>query len=672
MIDFEDTLDLTEPKIVMTKFGERAVRSADPTEEFWEAWRENKATLKAAGWSVSKSDYTGGKWQVTHWGQTMSREKRAATADASRAQDANIDIPIPEGLALLPYQKAGVAYALDRVGTLIGDEMGLGKTVQAIAIANVTKAKRILVICPSSLRLNWQREIGRWQTLNLPTTVVIAGDELDTTADGWYVINYDIIDRYDAQTKTKLWDIIIIDECHYLKNPQAQRTRNILGYKNSKKNINIPAIPAAKKVLLTGTPILNRPVELFTLINYLDPLRWNSWYSYAKRYCNAHSNGFGLEVKGAANLDELQARLRETVMVRRLKKDVLTELPAKVRQVVVLEPSSDVARDAIRREVDLYDSRQKDIQEAAYEAQRAEVEGDEQAYKDAVKRLRQAQGVLFTEVAKVRHEVAQAKIPDVIEHLKSCGTKTVVFAHHKDVVAAIVNAVQDEGVVSVTGDTALQDRQDAVDRFQSDPGCKFFVGNIKAAGVGLTLTASSHVVFAELDWTPGNVTQAEDRCHRIGQRDSVFIEHIVLDGSLDARIAKMLVEKQRIIDLALDAVTNVDVAGADPEDLPEAPESEEQQRAKVRRQNLDTIARTLTQDQIQAIHQALRTIASMDVDGARLRNDVGFNGTDTRFGRELAARDRLSPRQAAVAMRMIRKYRRQYEASLYERIFGNE
>lgn len=159
----------------------------------------------------------------------------------------------------------------------------------------------------------------------------------------------------------------------------------------------------------------------------------------------------------------------------------------------------------------------------------------------------------------MRHETALAKAPAVVSHLKDAmegnRDKLIVFVHHKDVIDAMADAMQEVGVVQVTGDTPMAARQDAVDAFQNDPEVRLFIGNIQAAGVGLTLTASSHVVFAELDWVPGNMTQAEDRAHRIGQKNAVLVQHLVLDGSLDARLARTLIEKQAVLDQALDEVT---------------------------------------------------------------------------------------------------------------------
>ena len=660
-------LELSEPRMVMTRNGERFVRNADPTEAFWTAWRAQKDALKAQGWSVSKND--SGKWQVAHWRATMDTAQRQQAHEASRAANADIDLPVPEGCELLPFQKAGVAYALSREGTLIGDEMGLGKTVQAIAFANKVAARTILVVAPASLLLNWRNEINKWQTLDLPVHVIRPGSLWQPRAEGWFIINYDILIKYETQLRALEWDVFVMDECHYVKNNQAKRTKLLVG--GGRGENKVEPLRAKRKLLLTGTPIMNRPNELWTLVHYLDPTRWNSWGQFARRYCGAYSNGYGLETSGASNLDELQARLRETVMVRRVKADVLKELPAKRRQVVTLDVADETVRQLVDEENRIHDEIERRREEANYEAQQAEAAGDEAAYKNAVAKLKQVDGFAFTEMSRIRHEVALAKVPQVIEHLENTTGKVLVFAHHRDVVAKLVEALASEGVVSITGDTENEDRQPIVARFQTDPAIRFFVGNMKAAGVGLTLTASSHVVFAELDWTPSNISQAEDRAHRIGQSESVTVQHLVLDGSLDSKMAKMVVAKQAVIDQALDrkvAVNYVDqaeTAGLAMEPTEVAPVTPSEPRTAVSANG----SGPMTPDQIAATHEALRILAGMDVDGARVLNGVGFNKLDTRFGRELAERHSLTFRQAAAGRKVARKYRRQYAPELYARMF---
>lgn len=676
-IGAEFGLKLSKAKMVMTKFGERYVREAPPTELFWTAWRDNKDELKKLGFGVSKN--RDNQWQVALWASTMSREEREANAEASRATDAAITIPAPEGMNYMPFQRGGIAYALKRDATLIGDEPGLGKTIQTIGFANVVCPQRILVVAPASLLLNWRNEIYKWQTLGLPVTVVRPGRTFNRQP-GWFVINFDIVNRYQEELKRQVWDLVVYDECQNLKTRSALRTLTLLGGKKKNKTTGkmeeYAPVLANRKLALTGTPIMNRPAELFPILNYLDPKRWPNWSAFARRYCGGQMMANGYQSVGATNLDELNGRLRETVMVRRLKSEVLTELPAKVRQIVTLDVEDEALAAVVRREMEIFEKTEAAIASANAEAQRAEAEGDESAYKGAVGKLRAAQGIAFHEMAKVRHETAVAKLPSVIDLLKQTTGKVLVFAWHTTVIDGLCEALKSEGVVSITGRTPNEKRQPIVETFQKDENIRFFIGNIKAAGVGLTLTAASHVVFAELDWTPSSVTQAEDRAHRISQRETVLVQHVVLDGSLDAKMAKMILAKQAIIDQALDAkvpLTEADTSEVTPVPIELKPEpSDKGHSFDERRARIHALANKLTGDQIQAIHDALRTVAAMDADRARSLNDMGFSKVDTVFGCELAAQEHLRPRQAAVAMKMVRKYRRQYSADLYARIFPDQ
>jgi SWI/SNF-related matrix-associated actin-dependent regulator 1 of chromatin subfamily A len=430
------------------------------------------------------------------------------TLQASRATDSEIEIPAPEGLSYLPYQKAGIAYAASRKSVLIGDEMGLGKTIQALGLINLdTAIQTILVVAPKSLLLNWQREAEKWLTRTVELTI----------------INYDMVwKRADLTERT--WDLVVYDESQYLKNPKAKRTRASL------------AIPARRRVFLTGTPILNRPVELWPIVNAIDPEGLGrNFFGFAQRYCGAKQIRAGRKMvwdfTGASNLEELQDKMRQRFMVRRLKKDVLTELPAKRRQIIPLEANG--ASGILKAEKKL-------IEQLGFEEAARALEG---------------QSAAFTEMAKLRHDLGVAKVGKAVEHIIDMldgADKVIVFAHHHDVIDILKAGLEQFGCVTITGQTKDTDRQAAVDRFQTDPGCRVFVGNIKAAGVGLTLTAASTVVFVEQDWTPGWMAQAEDRAHRIGQTESVLVQYLVFDGSMDAVLAQTLVSKADISDRALD------------------------------------------------------------------------------------------------------------------------
>lgn len=580
---------------------------------------------------------------------------------ASRAEDSLAEIPAPAGLSYLPFQRAGIEYAMHRANTLVADEMGLGKTIQAIGVSNVDPTvRRVLIICPASLKLNWQREWQKWDIKGLTVGIVNAGEPLPAT--DVVIANYDIIGE-DIVKKTKkggtctikklntelhiTWDLLIVDECHKVKNPKAVRTQYILGKKASKKKDKtsgkmvateaIEPIPAKRRVFLTGTPICNRPVELWPLVEALDPAGLGrSFFGFASRYCGATQGRFGWDFKGASNLAELQDKLREVIMVRRLKADVLKELPAKRRQVVIVEPDSH-GRELIEKEKQAWEKCQVN-------------EGD---------------AIALSELSKVRHEVALYKMPFVIEQVKDMledggVDKLVVMAHHRDVVEGIQAAF--ENAVLVHGDVTLDARQAAVDRFQTDPTCQVFVGTIIAAGVGLTLTAASTVVFGELDWVPGNVTQSEDRCHRIGQKETVHVQHIILDESLDAKMINMVLDKQAVIDAALDKVPEPVEKEMPKVGLPEVVKADPKKPGTV---VIKGQAISLTQEQISAIHAGLKMLRAK-CDGAHDEDGMGFSGVDVQFGWSMAAALNLSLKQAAYGQKMIRKYQGQLPTELVQ------
>jgi len=272
-------------------------------------------------------------------------------------------------------------------------------------------------------------------------------------------------------------------------------------------------------------------------------------------------------------------------------------------------------------------------------------------------------------MAQVRHDTAVAKVPQVIEFVTqqvADDTKVVIFAHHHDVIDALVDAFMGNGVAKLDGRDSATNKQEAIDRFQKDPDCRVFVGNIQAAGIGITLTAASHVIFAELDWVPGNVTQAEDRLHRIGQANSVLVQHLVLEGSIDANIAKTMVSKQAVIDRALDDKTAVVLAQEPTSPLPPATTTTATKKA------IHAEAKKLTQAQIEAVHAALKYLTSLDSDRAQVLNAAGFSKIDSDIGHSLAGTASLTARQAALGKRIVTKYHRQLEPGLVAAVKGED
>lgn len=464
--------------------------------------------------------------------------------EASRAKDADIEIPVPVGLSYLPFQKAGIKFMAARNAALLADAMGLGKTIQVLGLVNLDESiKSVLIVCPATLRLNWAREAGKWLVRPFNVGVVETADA-PSTETNFVIVNFERVrdKKLLAALMARKWDLVAIDEGHRVKNPKAQQTVAVLGKATRGNDAAVEGLitNARRKVILTGTPLPNRTIEVQPLLGALVPETFGNFFQFGKRFADAYQDKWGWHFDGSSNLDELQTQMRSSVMIRRLKEDVLTELPAKRRQVVALAPNG--AAKLIEQEKALFNFKPADTTKEGYEA--------------AVSKLSMGSAVDFEEMSRIRHELALTKVPKVIEYVQDMFAngvdKIFVAAHHRDLIELIAAGCPEMNPVTLTGDTSMTDRQTNVDKFQNDSTCRLFVGSIIAAGVGITLTASSHVVFAELDWVPGNVTQTEDRCHRIGQRNSVNITHLLYEGSLDAYMAAVLIAKQEVQDAALD------------------------------------------------------------------------------------------------------------------------
>lgn len=662
--DILAALKWAPPREVQTKVGLRITREAKPSQEFFDLFDREGSALRELGYTLGRWPKDSGPWKVTKWEKVPEKiliQRQEAKA-MSRATDADINAPVPDGLAYLPYQRGGIAFGYERPGTLIGDEMGLGKTIQAIGILNCMLSElsepklRVLIVCPASLKLNWKRELTKWLVKQIP--VFVADSKMCPEMLGVTIINYDILYKHADLLHRIEWDVVICDEAHYLKAGQkSRRGKMVFGIEPTTKQraagvLHVPGIRAKRKLLLTGTPIANKPAELFPLISYLDPIRWNNFFKFGIRYCNGNKSGGHWDFSGHSNLDELQDILRSTIMVRRLKKDVLKELPPKRRQVIELAAEGETAR-LVKAERAAYEG--KDDNLAALEAavEMAKADDNEESYRAAVSSLGKAQAGAFGAIATMRRETAVAKIPQVVDHLREALEESdaiVVMCHHHEVSSALLKEFEGIAVLH-RGDMNIQDKDAAVTAFQgtkdqaADPNIRLFIGSIQASGVGITLTRAAHVVFAELDWVPGNVSQAEDRCHRIGQEESVLIQHLVLEGSLDAVMAKRIIAKQEVIERALD----VDA----PSKSKETGATEGMKREKIAEQ-----AALITPAQKTAAHAALRFIAAR-CNGARDWDGAGFSKIDTEIGKSFAAQEYLSNKQAVIALKIARKYRGQ-------------
>ena len=437
----------------------------------------------------------------------------------STSTDAEISIPTLNG-TLMPYQKAGVAYAGSVGRCLIADQMGLGKTVEAIASLEYRDAFPAIIVCPASLKENWKREINKW--LPHRSVNILSGKGNIANVDV-NIVNYDIIGRFVEPIMHLKPMGLVLDESHYVKTSKTKRTEAV-------RDIAKKVPQSGTVLLLSGTPVTNRPEELVSQLEILGMLsRFGGKWAFLKRYTNAYHNGFGWDTKGASNLNELNMKLRQNCYIRRTKDEVLKELPAKTRNVVHVEPSGKGYAEYRKAEGDLLAF----LAENGYRAS------------DTAEHLRRT--------TVLKRLAADAKMESVIEwidsFLESCDRKLVVFAHNVAIVDYLAGKY---GNLRVSGQDSMEDRQHAVDSFQKDHKARVIVLNLQAGGVGLTLTAGSDVCFVQQGWTPGEHDQAEDRCHRIGQENSVQVWYLIGVNTIDEDIYDLIDAKRAVVDAVTD------------------------------------------------------------------------------------------------------------------------
>lgn len=500
--------------------------------------------------------------------------KRSESIDLSRAKDADISLPLEDlGVTPFPFQRAGIGYAMSRERVLFGDEPGLGKTLQALATIHFKQAYPCVAVVPASLKINWKKEAVRVvPELRAEGAIQIisgrakAGDCISPKAK-LIIINYDILTSWVDFILAVQPVALIADESHFWKNDKAQRTK--AGKALASK------IP--QRYLLSGTALVNRPKELLAQLDILGVLSsFGGNWGFLKSYCGATQKRVPIpgrgwtmvwDFNGASRTDELQRLLRQHVMVRRLKEDVLTELPPKTHQCIELACNG--LKGLRDRELEMEEEFQAARARLQAEVEKARDSGNQKTFEEASKELKKVCDAHFTEMARLAHETAVAKLPKVIEfclELLEGEEKIAVFAHHHDVVFALEKAFQEAGIeaVRLTGMESKEQKDAAVVAFQEGTA-RVFIGSLKAAGVGLTLTCASRAVFAELDWTPGVMDQAGDRLHRIGQTNPVLLSYIVLEDSIDSKKVGMLVDKRRVLAAVLDnELKNFDVPFGDP------------------------------------------------------------------------------------------------------------
>ena len=478
--------------------------------------------------------------------------------DASRATESSIHVPVPDGLSLLPYQKAGVAYLLAHKDTYLGDDMGLGKTPITLGFMNCLKPKRTLIVCPATVAFNWVDEATKWLTNHYEIIVPKNTKQVIPDQDGIMVIvSYEKTcgNTPLAGSLKQHWDILVCDEAHALKTYGNRRTHAVLGrlgHPDLDKDHKGIMDFSRRSVFLSGTPFENYPKEIWTVAAACCPAKFGDWWNFAKRHCGLHTEFSGGQKRlvdtGASNLGELQQRLRASFMIRRLKSDVLKELPPKRRQLICL------GQNEVDWSADPDFKRWRQLYETEYNAKLAAFESakTEEEYRTAIKEL-DTLSIPFEEMSEFRHKTALAKLPTCIKYIdelvESGLDKLVIFAHHQDILDELIAHYGDQAV-AVHGRTPMARRGFYVKQFQNGD-TRIFIGGLKAAGPGINLFAASTVVFVEGDWNPSIMKQAEDRLCRIGQKKMVHVIVPVLDGSIDANMMQRIIKKLDIIDMGL-------------------------------------------------------------------------------------------------------------------------
>lgn len=404
-----------------------------------------------------------------------------------------------------PYQAKGIQMLCSGY-RLMADEQGLGKTMQVLQFIQYEGIRPVLICCPATLKLNWKREILMWTKTTADKITVIEGTTNYPVKNRFVIINYDLL-PYWADTLSKTdFDLVVCDECHYIQNEEAKRTKAFLQIAE-----NIP-----DRLFISGTPFTSRPFQMFTALHMIAPKVFGNAYGFGMKFCNPSYYKGNVNFSGASNTKMLHAILEDGICIRRLKADVLEDLPEKLRVTVPIGLSVDeVKQSPVCSEIR---SLEKKILQA----------------KDPLATLEYQRQIAYLR----KRDAANDWIRDFLES----GKKLVVFGVHKTTLDAVEKAFP--GIsVRVDGSTPNTQRDKYVQKFQNDPDCKLFIGNIQAAGTGITLTAASDAVFIEFPYTFSETVQAEDRIHRIGAKNACMIYYFAAPNTIDERIIEIINKK---------------------------------------------------------------------------------------------------------------------------------
>jgi SWI/SNF-related matrix-associated actin-dependent regulator 1 of chromatin subfamily A len=458
------------------------------------------------------------------WGKVLDKEElhdfwlpKAAIIKDNSVKDVVIDYSKYSHRPPLEHQKEAVQKLVENKKFILADDMGLGKTTSTIIAALESGSKKVLIICPATLKINWKREIENYSD----KSIYIAESKNFSTEADFVIINYDIIKNFhdtkkkdDSQVLAANFDLVIVDEAHYIKNATAQRT----------KLINDIVKKTERLWLLTGTPMTSRPIDYFNLLSLIDSPVAKNWMAYAIRYCSGYQFNVGgrkvWNVTGASNLEELRDRT-VGLTLRRLKENVL-DLPDKIITPVYLRLKSKEYENVMGEYYDWYDKNPEESKSLT---------------------------VQFTKLTKVRQIIADEKIAQTIElaeNILEQDKKVIIFCNFTDSLNKITEHFG-KVAVKLDGSMSKPERQNSVDQFQDNPKVKVFVGNIKAAGVGITLTSAEAVIMNDLSFLPSDHAQAEDRAYRYGQKNNVLVYYPIFENTIEGIIYDILNNKKQVI-----------------------------------------------------------------------------------------------------------------------------
>jgi SWI/SNF-related matrix-associated actin-dependent regulator 1 of chromatin subfamily A len=448
-----------------------------------------------------------------------------------------LHIPVPEGKKLHPFQIAGIENMVERDNVLLADDQGVGKTIQVIGTINVLNPETVIIICPATIKYQWQQFIEDW-CVHPYKVQVIQGRKSQKIEGDIVIINYEVL-KFQKRLVKKNWSLKVVDECDYLINENAQRTK---AYQR---------IQADKELDLSGTPG-DTPIDQWVILSNINRQLWGDYEEYTKRYCDRKPFIMGVsrkykgkwDVGGASNVEELNLRMRSTCMVRRTKREVLPQLPPLTKELVPLDLEADdttridrlkrmeyelVSQHILNKEA-LSDHDYEKAVDMLFEEMRINTEGS------SFVTYRKELGVLKVPLIK-------SYIDMNLKHYE----KILVITYHRDVLNELHQHYSDVSV-AIPGGTSPKKRQAAIKQFQEDPEIKIIFGQILsvARGVDGLQHVCYRVILAEIDWSLRNMLQVVDRLVRMGQMNAVLASYLVLNGTLEARIAKRYLQKAEV------------------------------------------------------------------------------------------------------------------------------